>query len=400
MNQRRPSIAFWFRYGPAEHTELCHAIPRIIEEVSKRADVHYYGLRGPRPTPQKITTHATVHILPLAVDRTSTRDKFVKTALWIALLPLVALRCRMRGIDAVYIDETIPFTAWIARVFFGPRVAITVVDFFVDIYLTKGWKAALGRRIRAFDLRTWQKLPAILTRAKSTRDYLAQHGIDPARVIPIYDPCDMTIYHPADRAAARRKYGYTDEHVVLMHHGILHPNKGNDRILRSLARLRPQLPQLRYLLVGDGAEMEHLKALAKELQLEEIVRFTGWLPKLDDVNEAINAGDIGLVMRVGAKSDDFHMTGALVHSMACGLPVLAAKLGGVSEVVEEGENGLMFPPDQMDVFEEKLARLVKDGTLRMRLGMAAYEKARLSFDMAGVVDRTADWLVSLARGGK
>ena len=96
--------------------------------------------------------------------------------------------------------------------------------------------------------------------------------------------------------AARKRFGYDASHLVLMHHGILHPNKGNDRILRSLAKLRPALPQLRYLLVGDGAEMANLRALAKELAIEDIVQFTGWLPKLSDVNEAINAGDIGLVM--------------------------------------------------------------------------------------------------------
>jgi glycosyltransferase involved in cell wall biosynthesis len=397
MSARRPQIAFWFRYGPAEHTELCHAIPRIIEELNKRADVHYYGLRGPRPTPQKITSNATVHTMPFNVDRTSTRDKFVKTAIWIALLPFIALRCKMRKIDAVYIDETIPLTPWIARTFFGPRVVVTVADFFVDIYLTKpGWKASLGRWLREFDLKAWRKLPAIMTRAKATREFLAKNGIDPACVHPIYDPCDMTIYRPVDRLAARKRFGYSDQHVVLMHHGILHPNKGNDRILRSLAKLKTQLPQLRYLLVGDGAEMENLRALAKELGIEDIVQFTGWLPKLSDVNEAINAGDIGLVMRVGQQSDDFHMTGALVHSMACGLPVLAAKLGGVSEVVTEDENGLMFPPDQMEIFETKLTRLAGDAGLRKRLGIAALEKSRQCFDMKAVTEQTAEMILNVA----
>ena len=396
MSEKRPKIAFWFRYGPAEHAELCHAIPRIIEELNKRADVHYFCLRGPRPTPQKIVSNATVHVLPVTIDRSSTRDKFIKTAVWIALLPFVAMECKKLGIDAVYIDETIPFTSWIARKLFGPRVAITVVDFFVDIYMTSGWKADLGRKIRAFDLENWRQLPAIMTRAKSTRDYLAQQGIDPARVFPVYDPCDMTIYRPLDRGVARKRFGYSDEHVVLMHHGILHPNKGNDRILRSLAKLKPQIPQLRFLLVGDGPEMENLRTQAKDLGIEDIVQFTGWLPQLGDVNEAINAGDIGLVMRVGAKSDDFHMTGALVHSMACGLPILAAKLGGVSEVVIEDKNGLLFPPDQMGVFEEKLIRLATDAALRRRLGFDALETAKQSFDMKTVINQTVEWLLSLA----
>lgn len=400
MSAKRPKIAFWFRYGPAEHTELCHAIPRIIEELNKRADVHYFGMSCSHSTPQKITSNATVHQLPFVVDRTSTRDKFIKTIAWIAALPFIARECRRIGIDAVYIDETIPLTATIALKFFGPRVCITVADFFVDIYLNQpGWKANLGHRLREIDLEAWRKLPVIMTRAKATRDFLAKQGVDPSRVIPIYDPCDTTIYRPIaslDRTTVRKKLGYSDDHVVLVHHGILHPNKGNDRILRSLAKLKPQLPLLRYLLVGDGPEMENLKSLAKELGIEDIVQFTGWLPKLSDVNEAINAGDIGLVMRIGQQSDDFHMTGALVHSMACGLPILAAKLGGVTEVVIEDETGLIFPPDQMDVFEQKLIRLATDSALRKRLGAAALEKSKQSFDMKAVTQQTVDMLVKLA----
>lgn len=397
MSAPRPVIAFWFRYGPAEHTELCHAMPRIVEETAKRADVHYFGMRSQRPAPQKIVTNATLHFVPFTVDRTSTRDKFLKTALWIAALPFVAMRCRALKVDAVYIDETIPLTAWIARTFFGPRVAITVADFFVDIYLTQpGWKASLGRWLRAFDLKSWRTLPMIVTRARNTRDYLARQGVDPARVFPIYDPCDMTIYRPVDRLAARKRFGYADHHVVLMHHGILHPNKGNDRILRSLARLRSQWPDLRYLLVGDGSEMANLRALAKELAIEDIVQFTGWLPKLSDVNEALNAGDIGLVMRVGQESDDFHMTGALVHSMACGLPILAARLAGVAEVVEENVNGFLFPPDQMDQFEQKIGLLAADPLLRRRLGTAALDKAKQCFDMTAVTKQTADLMIKLA----
>ncbi len=397
MTPKRPKIAFWFRYGPAEHTELCHAIPRIIEELNKRADVHYFGMGGPHPTPQKITSNATVHQLPFFVDRTSTRDKFVKTAIWILSLPFVARDCRKLGIDAVYIDETIPLTPWIAQKFFGPRVAITVADLFVEIYLNEpGWKANLGQKLRDFDLKAWRTLPVIMTRAKATRDFLAKQGVDPSRVVPIYDPCDTTIYRPVDRAAARKRFGYSHDQVVLMHHGILHPNKGNDRILRSLAKLRSQIPQLRYLLVGDGPELGNLKSLAKELGIEDIVQFTGWLPKLSDVNEAINAGDIGLVMRIGQQSDDFHMTGALVHSMACGLPILAARLGGVSEVVTEDENGLFFPPDQMEIFEQKLTRLAGDPALRKRLGAAALEKSKACFDMKTVTEQTADMLYNLA----
>lgn len=392
----RPRIAFWFRYGAAEHTELYHALPRLIEALSAHAEVHYFGFEGRRPTPDSISQHAIMHRLPFRVDRTRHGDKMFKYVLWLLCLPWIGLRCRAIGIRAVYIDETVPLAAPIARLFFGPRIAITIADFFTDIYLSRGLLARwLGGAIRAIDWAAWRKLPLIVTRARNTRDFLASKGIDPARVRPIYDPCDMELYHPADRDAARTRFGYRNDEVVLVHHGILHPNKGNDRILRAIAPARAQIPKLRYLLVGHGPEYDRLQTLTNELGLRDVVTMTGWLPKPEDVNVALNAGDIGLVMRIGHASDDFHMTGALVHNMAAGLPILAAKLGGVSEVVEDGVQGYLFPPDDMVLFTKRLVELAADPDARRRMGAAALEQARRSFAMETVVHQTVSALREL-----
>lgn len=394
----RPRIAFWFRYGAAEHTELYHALPKLIEALSTRAEVHYFGFEGRHPTPDSIAQHAVVHRLPFRVDRTRSFDKLFKYVVWLFCLPWIGLRCRALGITAVYIDETVPLAAPIARLFFGRRVAITIADFFTDIYLSKGLLSrALGGAIRALDWAAWRKLPLIITRAKNTRTFLATQGVDPARVRPIYDPCDTALYHPTDRAAAKKQFGYSEDNVVLVHHGILHPNKGNDRILRAIAATRTTLPMLRYLLVGNGPEFDRLQALTDELGIRDLVTMTGWLPKPEDVNVALNAGDIGLVMRIGHASDDFHMTGALVHNMAVGLPILGAQLGGVSEVVEDGVQGYLFPPDDMGTFTKRLSELAADPAARRRMGAAALEQANRSFSLNTVVEQTVDALMEMLK---
>lgn len=392
----RPRIAFWFRYGAAEHAELYHALPRLLEELSATTEVHFFGFKGRWPVPESITRHAIVHQLPFKVDRTNGRDKVVKTMLWLACLPWVGLWSRWLGIRGVYMDETVPLTALVARICFGRRVGITVADFFVDIYLKGSVPARmLARLLRWIDLSTWRRLPLIITRARHTRRYLVKRGFDPSRIRPIYDPVDANLYHPGDRVAARAVFGYQDDEVVLVHHGIMHPNKGNDRIIRALAKLRPRAPQIRYLLIGDGPEFVRLRAMVEELGLQDVVRMTGWLSRPEDVNVALNAGDIGLVMRVGHESDDFHVTGALVHNMAAGLPILAARLGGVSEVVEDGVQGRLFPPDDMDIFSERLIEMATDAEKRSRMGRAALEQSQKSFDLEAVVRQTADALAAL-----
>lgn len=395
--REKAKIALWFRYGPAEHTELFHAIPEIVHRLAQHAEVHYFGLKSGKPPPALIAENAIIHELPFRVNRTSFRDKWLKTALWVAAIPWIARKCRRLGVNAVYMDETVPLTAPLARLFFGPRVAMTVADFFLNIYCaSSSIGRPLARAITALDMAAWRRLPLIFTRAKYTVDYLAQRGFDRSRIVAVYDPCDFSIYRPTSREK-RAEFGFGPEHLVLVHHGILHPNKGNDRILRWLALARDRLPQIRYLLIGDGPDAPRLRQLCNELQLTDRVVFTGWLPTLQDVNAALNAGDIGLVMRVGQESDNFHTTGALVHSMAVGLPVLAARLGGVSEIVREDETGLLFDPQDGDEFLRKLERLAADPKLRRKLGEASLRRARDLFDVERVTRDTVEPLLSLLR---
>lgn len=392
----QPKIALWFRYGPAEHAELFHAMPEIVESLARHGEVHYFGWASSKPVPDSIARHAVIHHLPGRVNRSSPFDKAWKTLLWILAIPWIGLRCRALGIRAVYIDETVPLTGLLGRVFFGPRVAMTVADFFPEIYFGgKPWLQPLVRAIRAVELAAWRRLPLLFTRAQSTKRYLVENGVPAGVVHPVYDPCDFNIYHPADRQAARAQFGYGPDELVLVHHGILHPNKGNDRILRAMARVRDELPGLRYLLVGDGPEMPRLHELAHELRLEDRVRLTGWLPKMQDVNTALNAGDVGLVMRVGMREDDFHATGALVHNMACGLPILSARLGGTSEIVREGVEGLLFDPNSEDEFLAKLRAMIQQPAARSEYGKAALARAQELFDMQRVTRNTVDPLLKL-----
>ena len=394
----RPKIAFLFRYGAGEHTELFHALPEVLRRLGEAGvEVHYVGMRSGKADPAG--TGARFHALPWKVDRTRGRDKWAKTLLWLAALPWIGLWCRVKGMDGVYMDETLPLSLWLLGWFWRGKTAVTVADMFTDIYLRGKW-AWLGRRIKAADERRWRRADLIFTRAKATVRWLEERvGVEKGRAQAVYDPCDTATYRPAteaERAEARRALGYGEGDVVLVHHGILHPNKGNDRILRALAEVRKRRPEVKYLLVGDGPEGGRLRALAAELGLGEAeCRFTGWLETLAEVNRTLGAGDIGLVMRTGEESDDFHMTGALVHSMACGLPVLAARLGGVSEVVEEGRNGRLFGANDMGEFARQLEAMAGDAEGRRRMGAAAHSDALRLFDMAKVAGVTAAELAEM-----
>lgn len=396
-------IALWHRYGPAGHTATCFAIPRIIQMLHERGfEVHYFGMREDSPPPETISENCTIHYVPFRIKRNSIINKLCATILWYMALPWIALRCRRLKIDAVWWDETLPFGAWLALTFFGQNVAISIADFFLNIYTEK---RPVFRRIfdalQRLDSKSWRRLPLIVVKVNYTRTFLETCGVRPERVVCSGEPCDTQHYSPDDNPLRHREqYGLKETDFVLMHHGILHPNKGNDRIIRAIADLKTRIPDLRFLLVGDGVEMSRLKLLCKELQLTKQVVFTGWLPVEGNPEHglvnAIRTADVGLVMRIGQFSDHFHVTNTLVHVMSCGLPVLAARLMGIAEIVEENVHGFLFDPDDMDTFKARLIQLYESEEMRQRMGQRAREKAIHEFDIERLATNVTNALCLLA----
>ncbi len=373
MNSSKQKVAFIHRYG-LEGWICCggHAVPGIIETLSTDAEIHFYGPRTTEVKDPGLRSKVRMHELPYRFNRANPSDKFTKTILWYLWLPIIGIRCRMNRTQLIWNDETVPLTAPILRLFFGGNVAITVMDFFARIY-TEGhpklyWLRDLIERI---DFAAWEKLPLIFTKVLYTQEFLAERGV-PKKVMHLYrNPVDHTKFHPVDeatRAATREKLGFTETDIVLSHHGILHPNKGNDWVFQRLEELKEELPNLKYLLIGNGPEMDNLKQLASALEIADRIVFTGWLPTEEDLNNALASADIGLVMRIGQDTDHFHMTDTLAHEMACGKPILAVNLHGIAEVIKDGDNGFLFSAENPVEFTNKLTRMATTPNEREQLG--------------------------------
>jgi len=370
-------IAFIHRYG-LEGWICCggHAIPGIVENLSSDTDIHFYGPHSTERKNPELRSKVRMHELPYTWNRANPSDKITKTLLWYFWLPIIGFRCRLNGTQLIWNDETVPFTVPVLRLFFGRNIAITVMDFFARIYTENHpqlrWLCDLVERI---DFAAWRKLPLIFTKVLYTQEFLAKHDV-PKEIMHLYrNPIDHAKFHPVEEAirqATRKELGVSETDIVLSHHGILHPNKGNGWILQRVAELKDELPCLKYLLIGSGPEMDNLKQLASKLGIADRIVFTGWLPTEQDLNNALASADIGLVMRIGQETDHFHMTDTLAHEMACAKPILAVNLHGIAEVVTDGENGFLFSPKSHEEFCNKLASLAKTPELKSRFSEHAH----------------------------
>ncbi|MDD2236057.1 MAG: glycosyltransferase [Kiritimatiellae bacterium] len=386
---KKPKLAFWFRYGASEHAELFHAIPSIIAALSEHFEVYYISLtsREKPQIPEMVSAHAHVFQLPVRISRRNTTDKTFKTLLWIALIPWIAAGTRLAGIRYVYVDETIPLVMPIGRLFFGNGITMTLADFFAEQYLSKGFlRGLLCRLVSALDYRAWRRAPFLIARSRSAGRHLAPLGIAPEKVFYAYDPIDEELYHAYDRAACRKTWGWKEEEIVMVYHGVLNPAKDLDTVLEALPEVIQEFPGFRFLAIGNGPDEARLKEKTRSLNLEKHVQFPGYVePRI--VATALGGGDIGLISRKADLGSQLVITSVLGHCLACGIAVLATRTDGIAELITDGRNGLMFEAGNVQEFREKLLMLCRDSTLRRGLADAGYQTVRLELTLSETVER-------------
>jgi len=173
---------------------------------------------------------------------------------------------------------------------------------------------------------------------------------------------------PTSREEIRAELGLEAGVLVIGTLGRLTAIKGHTDLLRAFVEVRRQLGDARLVVVGDGEERGALTGLSEELGLGEHVRFAGWH---DDVFGALSALDI-----FAFPSLNEGMGKALVEAMYMGLPCVATRVGGIPEIIEDEENGLLVPPQRPDLLAASLLRVADDPDLASRLGSAAARRAR------------------------
>ena len=211
------------------------------------------------------------------------------------------------------------------------------------------------------------------------RDYLvAQGGLNPAKVRVVANGVDVAAIDAARPGkAVRRELGLPEGVPVIGLVGRLdHWGKGHKELLTAIARLRERHP-VQALIVGGGRRIDEVRQLAESLGLAGAVHFLGPRP---DVPDLLNAMDIFVL-----PSYSEGVSLALLEAMAAGLPVIATAVGGLPEVVTDGDNGLLIPPRDAEALAGALERLLADPAFAQRLGAnaRAHVRERYSLDRLG-----------------
>jgi L-malate glycosyltransferase len=195
------------------------------------------------------------------------------------------------------------------------------------------------------------------------------------RVIPNF--LDCAAYSRADASTLRRDLAPHGE-KILIHVSNFRPVKRVAAVVEIFARVRRELPA-RLLMVGDGPDLGAAMQLANTLGVADDVRFLG---EQDSVVPLLSASDILLLPSV---QESFGL--AALEAMACEVAVVASRVGGLPELIDDGLSGFLHPPADLEAMADSVLRLLRDETLRARVTSAGRRVATERFCDSIVVPR-------------
>jgi glycosyltransferase involved in cell wall biosynthesis len=297
-------------------------------------------------------------------------------------------RARERGLEAEQLEDGGPFSLDLAR-----RVARRVQGRGADVLHTHDYKSNIlgglaarrpdrsvpwvatvhlhtgtSRRLRlyrAIDLFLLRLADRVVTVSRDQSRMLLARGLDERRVVLVPNVIDVARISAEadDPLAVRARLGLAPDAPVISLVGRLSPQKGIDDFLIAAQVVHTFRPQTRFLVAGQGPLRQALEAQARTLGLEEVLRFLGYRA---DVPSLLAASDL-----VALPSRQEGLPVVLLEAMALSRPVVASRVGGVPDVVRDGETGLLIPPRSPDKLAERLLALLDNPEQAGRLGDAA-----------------------------
>lgn len=241
------------------------------------------------------------------------------------------------------------------------------------------------RHFRGHNATAFRDCESMVVSRQQLLDTRRSHIIRPDRMNVVPNGVDLSLFRPRDPHILRARLGLPAG-LIAVAVGRLNREKGFDVAIDAVAALGDTVPDMHLVVVGDGEEREALEAHARRRGVTERTLFVGGQPQ-SLVAEYLAASDVFLFP---TRRDE---AGPLVlpQAMGCALPVIASRIGGITEVLEpagEPRAGVLVPPDDVQQVAAELASLLRSPDRRTELGAAARDRAEREYGLETMVRRT------------
>jgi glycosyltransferase involved in cell wall biosynthesis len=252
--------------------------------------------------------------------------------------------------------------AYLCRLAGGPPFSFTAHA--KDLYTT----LPRNLRIRAHAARF--VVTCTESNARFLHDLLGDAADVPIHVV--HHGADIQRFHPAGRRPERG---------LILSVGRLVPKKGYQTLLEALCRVMRDGREFRLEVYGGGPQRTELEKMADRLGLGARISFHGARPPDEIVDAYARASLFVLAPHVLENGDRDGIPNVLVEAMAAGVPVVSTRMSGIPELIENGIEGILVEPDDIEALAAAISRLLDDTALADRLAAAGRRKVERSFDL-------------------
>ncbi len=224
----------------------------------------------------------------------------------------------------------------------------------------------------------------IITTGEGIARIVAAAGVDPAKIVSVPAGVDTTRFHPGvSGKAVRDELGLPSApagHVVGLVANI-RGSKGHRYFLEAARAVLRALPDTRFLVVGDGVGFDDVRRRAHELELDEHVIMTGFRRDIPEVMAALD-----LLVLPSTRSEATSQV--IPQALAVGTPVAATAVGGIPEIVRDGENGRLVPPADPAALAAAIVELLRDRERARALAQAGQREVLARYTVEAMMART------------
>jgi N-acetyl-alpha-D-glucosaminyl L-malate synthase BshA len=274
----------------------------------------------------------------------------------------VALRERL---DVLHVHYAIPHatTAWLAREMLGAAHPLKVITTLHGTDITLVGQEESFHAITKFSIERSDAVTAVSEFLKE--ETVRTFGCTQCRISVIPNFVNLNEYKPVE---VRQREGICPpEHKLITHVSNFREVKRVKDVVRVFARIRRTMPAT-LVMIGDGPERDDAEREARELSVAADVRFLG---RIDTVAPLLQQSDLFVLP---TQSESFGL--AALEAMACGVPVVGSRAGGLPEVIEDGVSGILEPPGSVEAMGRRASELLRDPARHRAMAAAAVERAR------------------------
>jgi N-acetyl-alpha-D-glucosaminyl L-malate synthase BshA len=337
------------------------------ELAARGHEIHFISYAPPMRMDR---AHASIHYHEVEV---TTYPLFDHPPYTLALATKMAEVAELQHLDLLHCHYAIPHSvsAYLAKAMIRPRILPVVTTLHgTDITLVGADRSYLP--ITRFSIEQSDGVTAVSHFLKDAtyKTFGVEHDI---QVIYNFVNCDN--YQPARDPALRETFAPKGERV-LIHLSNFRAVKRPTDVVEIFERVRRHIPAV-LLMVGDGPERSSAEWIVREYGIEKKVHFLG---KRDNIEEIMATAD---VLLLPSENESFGLVA--LEAMACEVPVVVSKVGGLPEVVDEGEVGFLVEPRDVEKMAERTLEIVSDEPRRREMGRRARETARSRFCASKII---------------